>query len=113
MPQITVLPHQELCPDGVVITGKRGQTICEALVKGGVHIEHACEHACACSTCHVIVKEGYNSLNPADDDEEDMLDKAWGLQPQSRLSCQAFIDGEDLTIEIPKYSRNFVKEGHS
>jgi ferredoxin, 2Fe-2S len=113
MPQITVLPHQDLCPDGVVITGKRGQTICEALVKGGIHIEHACEQACACSTCHVIVKEGFNSLNTADDDEEDMLDKAWGVQAQSRLSCQAFIDGEDLTVEIPKYSRNFVKEGHS
>lgn len=113
MPQITVLPHHELCPEGVVITGKRGQTICEALVKGGVGIEHACEHACACSTCHVIVKEGFSSLSPAEEDEEDMLDKAWGLQPQSRLSCQAFIDGQDLTIEIPKYSRNFVKEGKS
>lgn len=113
MPQITVLPHHELCPEGTVINAKTGQTICEALVKGGVAIEHACEQVCACSTCHVIVKEGFNSLNPADEDEEDMLDKAWGVQAQSRLSCQAFIDGEALTIEIPKYSRNFVKEGHS
>jgi 2Fe-2S ferredoxin len=67
---------------------------------------------CACTTCHVIVKEGFNSLNPPDENEEDMLDRAWGLNPQSRLSCQAIVSKEDLVIEIPKYSINHAKENH-
>lgn len=61
---------------------------------------------------HVIVKEGYQSLNPPDENEEDMLDRAWGLNPQSRLSCQAIVAREALVIEIPKYSINHAKENH-
>ena len=76
-----------------------------------IEVEHACEKVCACTTCHVFVREGYDSLNPAEEKEEDMLDRAWGLEPQSRLSCQAKVAGEDLVIEIPKYSINQVKEG--
>ena len=73
-------------------------------------MEHACEKACACTTCHVIVKEGFDSLDQATEQEEDLLDKAWGLHPNSRLSCQA-LPVEDITvIEIPKYTINQVSE---
>jgi len=67
---------------------------------------------CACTTCHVIVREGLDSLNPPDDNEDDMLDRAWGLTSQSRLSCQAIVAQKDLVIEIPKYSINHAKENH-
>ncbi|MBS1211723.1 MAG: ferredoxin, 2Fe-2S [Proteobacteria bacterium] len=110
MPKITVLPHAELCPEGETIDAKYGQSICDALLGAGIEIEHACEHSCACSTCHVIVREGYTSLNDPDEDEEDMLDRAWGLEPHSRLACQAVISKADLTIEIPRYSLNLAKE---
>ena len=111
MTQIIVLPHVELCPDGAVIEAPPGQSVCDSLLENGIAIEHACEKSCACTTCHVIVREGYSSLTPADDLEEDLLDKAWGLEPASRLSCQAIVDGADLVIEIPKYTINMVSEG--
>ncbi|QSA99226.1 ISC system 2Fe-2S type ferredoxin [Methylococcus sp. EFPC2] len=110
MPKITLLPHDELCPDGDTIDAVSGQSICDALLEAGIEIEHACEHSCACSTCHVIVREGYASLNDPDEIEEDMLDRAWGLQATSRLSCQAIVDGADLVVEIPRYSLNLAKE---
>jgi len=112
MPQLIVLPHEELCPEGAVIDAKKGETICDTLLANGVDIEHACEKSCACTTCHVIVREGLESLNPSDEKEDDLLDKAWGLEPNSRLSCQTIVDGQDLVIEIPKYTINMVKEGH-
>ena len=93
-----------------MIKASSGQSICDALLEAGIEIEHACEHACACSTCHVIVREGYASLNEADETEEDMLDKAWGLEANSRLSCQAIVSNADLTIEIPRYTVNLAKE---
>jgi 2Fe-2S ferredoxin len=68
--------------------------------------------SCACTTCHVVVRQGFNSLNEAEEGEEDLLDRAWGLEPQSRLSCQAILAQEDVTIEIPKYSINHAKENH-
>jgi 2Fe-2S ferredoxin len=68
--------------------------------------------SCACTTCHVLVRKGYESLNEADENEEDLLDRAWGLEPQSRLSCQAILAQQDLTVEIPKYSINHAKENH-
>ena len=86
-------------------------SICDNLLAHDIEVEHACEKVCACTTCHVFVREGYDSLDPAEEKEEDMLDRAWGLEPQSRLSCQAKVAGEDLVIEIPKYSINQVKEG--
>ncbi|BBI98993.1 2Fe-2S ferredoxin [Ferrigenium kumadai] len=110
MPQIIVLPHVELCPNGAVIEAKSGDTICDTLLDNGIEIEHACEKSCACTTCHVILRKGFDSLNPAEELEEDMLDKAWGLEPTSRLSCQAVVDDEDLIVEIPKYTINMVKE---
>lgn len=112
MPQLIVLPHPELCPDGTVIDVAPGVSLCDALLENNVNIEHACEMSCACTTCHVIVREGFNSLTPSEELEDDMLDKAWGLEPNSRLSCQAIMANSDLVIEIPKYTVNMVKEGH-
>jgi len=112
MPQLIVLPHIELCPQGAAIEAISGTTICDTLLSNGIEIEHACEKSCACTTCHVIVREGFESLPAAADKEDDLLDKAWGLEPNSRLSCQALIQDQDLVIEIPKYSINMVKEGH-
>lgn len=112
MPQIVVLPHEELCPEGAVFEADAGVTVCDAALKHGIHIEHACEKSCACTTCHVYVREGIDSLNEATEDEDDMLDKAWGLDPDSRLSCQAVVGKDDLVIEIPKYTINMVSETH-
>jgi 2Fe-2S ferredoxin len=112
MPQIIVLPHVELCPDGAVIEANKGESICETLLDNNIDIDHACDKVCACTTCHVIVREGYRSLNSPQENEEDLLDKAWGLEPLSRLSCQAIVDDTDLVVEIPKYSINMAKEGH-
>jgi ferredoxin, 2Fe-2S len=110
MPQIVVLPHAELCPEGAVIDAKTGVSICDSLLDNGIEIEHACEKSCACTTCHVVVREGFDTLDPSKEDEDDMLDKAWGLEAQSRLSCQAIVKDDDLTIEIPKYTINMVSE---
>ena len=112
MPQIIVLPHEELCPQGTAIEVASGTSICDALLENDIDIDHACDKVCAFTTCHVIVREGYKSLNAAEDNEEDLLDKAWGLEPNSRLSCQAIVGNQDLVVEIPKYSLNMAKEGH-
>jgi 2Fe-2S ferredoxin len=113
MPQIVVLPHVELCPEGAVLEVPTGTSVCRALLDNGIEIEHACELSCACTTCHVIVREGFESLAPAEDEEEDLLDKAWGLEPTSRLSCQTVVaDDSDLVVEIPKYTINHAKENH-
>lgn len=111
MPQIIVLPHEELCPKGTLFNVEPGTSICDALLQHGVEIEHACEKSCACTTCHVILRDGFSSLKPAEECEEDLLDKAWGLEPTSRLSCQALVANQDLIVEIPKYTINMVKEG--
>jgi 2Fe-2S ferredoxin len=112
MTQIIILPHVELCPDGAVIDAEPGTTICDVLLGNDIEIEHACEKSCACTTCHVVIREGFNSLGEAEEIEEDLLDKAWGLEPTSRLSCQAVVGQTPLVIEIPKYTINMVKEGH-
>jgi len=112
MPIIKILPHHELCPEGAEIQALPGTTICEALLDHDIEIEHACDQSCACTTCHVIVRQGSESLNEATDEEEDMLDKAWGLEPNSRLGCQAIVGSTPLVVEIPKYSINMAKEGH-
>ncbi|MDF3835919.1 ISC system 2Fe-2S type ferredoxin [Cupriavidus basilensis] len=112
MPQIIVLPHVELCPEGTVFEAQPGVSICDALLSNGIEIEHACEKSCACTTCHVVVREGFNSLEEAEEKEEDLLDKAWGLEPNSRLSCQALVADSDLTVQIPKYTINHAKEEH-
>ncbi len=112
MPQIIVLPHEEICPEGSVLEIESGTSICDALLQNGIEIEHACEKSCACTTCHVYVREGFDSLEESDENEDDYLDKAWGLDPDSRLSCQALVADEDLVIEIPKYTINMVSEHH-
>jgi len=79
----------------------------------GVEINHSCGGVCACSTCHVHVQKGLKSCSKATEDEEDELDKAPGVDPDSRLSCQTVPDGSsDLIVLIPKWNRNQVKEGH-
>lgn len=112
MPQIIFLPHEELCPEGQVVEAEQGTSILDAALANGIDIEHACEKSCACTTCHVVVREGFDSLEESDELEDDMLDKAWGLEPESRLSCQAFVDQDDLVVELPKYSLNHAKENH-
>lgn len=111
MTQLIVLPHVELCPEGAVLEAAPGVSICDALLQNGIEIEHACEKSCACTTCHVVIREGFNTLAPAEEVEEDLLDKAWGLEPTSRLSCQARVGDAPLVIEIPKYTINMVAEG--
>ena len=110
MPTITVLPHAEICPEGKTFEGEAGRSLLDNLLDHGVDVEHACEKSCACTTCHVIVREGGASLPPSTEDEDDLLDRAWGLTPQSRLSCQAIVGGEKLVVEIPRYTINHAKE---
>ncbi|MGA0611873.1 ISC system 2Fe-2S type ferredoxin [Caldimonas sp. KR1-144] len=112
MTVIRILPHPEYCPEGASIEAAPGTSICEALLEHDINIEHACDMSCACTTCHVIVREGFNSLGEMDESEEDLLDRAWGLEPNSRLSCQAIVAQQDLVVEIPKYSINHAKENH-
>ena len=110
MTKLTVLPHDTLCPGGKVIEATPGTSICDTLLDNGIEIEHACEKSCACTTCHVILREGYEHLAPPTEKEDDLLDKAWGLELTSRLSCQARMGEAPLTIEIPKYTLNQVSE---
>jgi len=110
MPEIVVLPHPEICPDGVTFEGKEGKSLLDNLLEHGVEVEHACEKSCACTTCHVILREGGGSLLPSTEDEDDLLDRAWGLTPLSRLSCQAIVAGERLVVEVPRYTINYAKE---
>jgi 2Fe-2S ferredoxin len=112
VPQIVVLPHAVLCPEGAVIDAPAGKSLCDILLDHDIEIEHACEKSCACTTCHVLIREGFASLNPAEETEEDLLDKAWGLEADSRLSCQSILHDEDLVVEIPKYTINQVSENH-
>lgn len=110
MPQIVILPNPKLCPDGIAFEAETGESILDAALRNGVEIEHACEKSCACTTCHVLVREGYGSLEAPDDLEDDYLDKAWGLEADSRLSCQALVGTEDLVVEVPRYTINMVSE---
>jgi 2Fe-2S ferredoxin len=110
MPKIVILPNAERCPEGAVIEAEKGESIIDAALRNGIEIEHACEKSCACTTCHVIVREGFGSLPASDELEDDLLDKAWGLEPDSRLSCQAIVQDEDLVVEIPRYTINQVSE---
>ncbi|NHI01296.1 MULTISPECIES: ISC system 2Fe-2S type ferredoxin [Oceanimonas] len=112
MPKIVFLPHADLCPEGAAVEAETGETVLDVALRNGIDIEHACEKSCACTTCHVIVREGFDSLEESTELEDDMLDKAWGLEPESRLGCQARVDDEDLVVEIPRYTVNMVSEGH-
>ena len=111
MPKLKVLPGHAICPQGAEIEAQPGVSICDTLLENDIEIEHACEKQAACTTCHVILRQGYDSLEPPEEKEEDLLDKAWGLEATSRLSCQAKITDQDLVIEIPKYTINYEREG--
>jgi 2Fe-2S ferredoxin len=111
MTEIVVLPHADICPDGKTFDAQSGVSLLDNLLEQGIDVEHACEKSCACTTCHVIVREGFDSLSEATEDEEDLLDRAWGLTPVSRLSCQAIVADEKLVVEIPRYTINYAKEG--
>ena len=114
---ITFLPSNErveVDPEKIPYdrTGLPG-SILDIALGHAVDLDHACGGVCACSTCHVIVKKGLESIPEATEDEEDQLDNAPGLTPQSRLSCQAVPDGSaDIVVEIPSWNRNLVKEDH-
>lgn len=112
MPVIRILPHPELCPEGKTFDALQGDVLCEAMLDQDIAIEHACDMSCACTTCHVIVREGFRSLAEATEEEDDLLDKAWGLTPVSRLSCQVKLGSTDLVIELPRYTINHAKENH-
>lgn len=110
MPQVHLLPHPDLCPQGREIDVKPGVSLCESLLKAGVAIEHACEMVAACSTCHVYVRQGGDSLEEPGDDEGDQLDNAWGLEAQSRLACCVKLADTDITVEFPRHTRNHARE---
>ncbi len=112
MTKVIFLPHEELCPEGAVLEVEPGTNLIEAALDNDIHIEHACEMSCACTTCHVYIREGFDSLEESTETEDDMLDKAWGLEPDSRLSCQVVVGDEDLVVEIPRYTINMVSENH-
>lgn len=112
MTRLIFLPHEEICPNGAVIEAEPGTTVCDAALANGIDIEHACEKSCACTTCHVYIREGFDSLEESTEEEDDLLDKAWGLEPDSRLSCQATVGDTELVIEIPRYTINMVSENH-
>ena len=110
--RVVFLPHDEICPEGAVVEVEQGTSILDAALAEGIEIEHACEKACACTTCHVVVREGFDSLRESDELEDDLLDKAWGLEPDSRLGCQALVADQELVVEIPRYTINQVSEKH-
>ncbi len=112
MPILKLMPHASLCPEGREFEVESGTNLCRALLDQGIAIEHACELSCACTTCHIIVRQGFGSLKPSEEAEDDLLDRAWGLTSVSRLSCQAVMAKQDLAIEIPKYSINHAREEH-
>src|SRR5579875_7018 len=90
----------------------RPGSILDIMLGHKIHLEHACGGNCACTTCHVIVKGGFDKLSEAEEQEEDMLDKAPGLTPTSRLGCQAVVEdpNAEITIVVPKYTINLVSE---
>ena len=106
MPRIKVLPHAQICPQGAEFEVEPHANLCERLLK------NACDMSAACTTCHVVVRKGFDGLDEMNDVEADLLDRAWGLEPDSRLSCQVKIENEDLEVEIPKYTINHASENH-
>ncbi|WP_343189456.1 ISC system 2Fe-2S type ferredoxin [Buchnera aphidicola] len=107
MLKILFLPHKILIPKGKICYANSGETILDVALKNKILIDHNCNKSCACSTCHCIIKQGFNSLSKMNENEEDLLEKAWGLNEHSRLSCQAKIGNKNLKIEIPLYTCNF------
>lgn len=107
---VRVLPHAQLCPEGLAFDARPGRKLVDELLAQGIAIEHACEKVCACATCHVHLRSGAEFVAPPDEEEEDQLDDAWGLDAQSRLACCVRVKGVELVIELPKFSRNHARE---
>ena len=107
---VRVLPHPQLCPEGTSFDAKAGRKLVDELLAHGIPIEHACEKVGACATCHVYLGEGGEHVTPADDEEEDQLDDAWGLDAQSRLACCVKVKGPGLVVELPRYTKNHARE---
>lgn len=110
MSTITILPHPQLCPAGSSFEAKAGSSLCDNLLRQGVALEHACEKVGTCATCHVLIRQGGATLRPADDDELDQLDTAWGVETDSRLACRVKLGTGDLVVELPRYTRNHARE---
>ncbi|MDI9347002.1 MAG: ISC system 2Fe-2S type ferredoxin [Methylacidiphilales bacterium] len=111
MNRISILPHPVYCPQGIDINQpSTNSSLLDISLSHGIKIEHACEKVCACTTCHVFIREGLHLFSPPTDLEDDMLDRAWGLESVSRLSCQAIYTGGSIIVEIPKYSINHAQE---
>lgn len=114
MPKVTFLPEGRTVEfeSGNFPSSDHGkpESLLDIALHFGIALEHACGGVCACTTCHVIVKEGDSSLAPIEEDEEDRLDMAPGLTLHSRLGCQAVVTG-DVVVEIPNWNRNYVSEG--
>lgn len=116
--RVRVLPHPRLCPDGVAFEARAGRKLVDELLAHGVAIEHACEKVGACATCHVHLREGAALVAPADEDEEDQLDAAWGVDAQSRLACRVRVRAArqgaepvvELVVELPRFTRNHARE---
>lgn len=109
---VRVLPHPQLCAQGASFSVPRGTLLVDALLAHGIAIEHACEKVGACATCHVHVRVGASGMAVADDEEEDQLDEAWGVDADSRLACCVKLrSGADVTVELPRHSRNLAREG--
>ena len=104
----------EVDPDRIPYdTHGRPGSLLEIALGHGVAIDHACGGLCACSTCHVIVREGLDACSPPTDEEEDRLDEAYGVTSSSRLACQCIPNGtQDLVVHIPSWNRNLAREGH-
>jgi len=87
--------------------GKK-ESLLDVALNNGIRLDHACGGNCACTTCHVIVKHGFDRLSEAEEEEEDLLDKAPGLTPTSRLGCQAVVEDPDaeITVFVPRYTIN-------
>ncbi len=114
MPKVTFLPQNvtvEFEPDQLPYS-EHGKplSILDIALHFGIQLEHACGGNCACTTCHVVVKQGEGNLTPMEDDEADRLDMAADLTLHSRLGCQCVVQG-DVVVEIPSWNRNYVSEG--
>lgn len=110
MTHVRVLPHPDLCPEGVEFDAKQGRKLIDAMLDAGIEVEHACEKVCACATCHVHLRAGADAVKEADEEEEDQLDDAWGVDAQSRLACCVRLRGPELVVELPRYTKNHARE---
>lgn len=114
MPKVTFVNYDKTVEfeSGKLPYGEHGkpESLLDIALNFGLHLEHACGGNCACTTCHVWVKQGQNNLSPMDDDEADRLDMAADLQLNSRLGCQCVVTG-DVVVEIPAWNRNYISEG--